>query len=983
MAAALLIGTNAWGQFKIGTTPYSNLQAAINAASAGATTEIDMTSSYSGNDVVWLGTANVNDPAKHIILNMNGFDYEYTGLKDIAIAITHGRLEIKSNSESTISTESAKQELVRMYGTYQEVDPKNSTPFAHLYVGENVELISSKKNVLSVDVMRPGQPALFSKTDSDIKYACDFFHYEKSTDGWGVANGVRIDVYGKITSEVKYGIKVNGCVRYVKDYVESGTTFKTHYPVLNADYEPKYNGGAKNGNYTITSANGEFAPYVYIAPSGQVSTSSSAEEAVAAYSSGFAHWRIEGYCGGSTGLYVKSGQVEVANALIESTNTTHKVPTGKSSGVDAGGSAIVVESNASYSGSISVTISGDTKVQATSGYAIEEKITTAPTTEVVGISLEGGTFQGGSAGAMIIEDETKTEGKISVLGGTYDGTVNTTTLPNINVETLIPGYSEAHATEVPLEDKTVVVVSIGKTPESKNTWADVAALSNPTDRKNAKWTGTESGAAITTGAIYLGELQLISGTENNPQVLTINSDAELNVTNLIMNDYAQIIVEDGGKLIVVGQSGIMAPVADNIILESSEAKQAILLFHPNVTSNRHPMATVLLTSKGYHAPGKFIYQRFGVPAYSAKANEGAVYRGGDGNRVEFTVPSAFYYVDYAQANDPWKVMANEDAFVPFQCYEVTCGATEPGTVYTFKCPLMGNSNYALPIYSEWNYYANSYMAPIDIKELLSDLSNASKVDGTIYVYRSSDNWWDDINMMNFTGWFGGATAAQTQIDPMQAFIFRSKAGDQDALVNYEEHIYNPIVNPTGAAPARNHGTVGTAMIEIAAADGAKDQIYLVEDNMFSADYDNGYDAAKYMNNESFNLFASAEDAQMSKVATDNLEGTTLSMTTKDQTSFTMTFNYVNGINYAVRDNLTGTETEIAEGATYMFSVPANANVEGRFEIVPVAKMPTAIENVEATAASKGIYTVTGLFMGNDYHSLPNGIYVIDGKKIVK
>jgi hypothetical protein len=81
--------------------------------------------------------------------------------------------------------------------------------------------------------------------------------------------------------------------------------------------------------------------------------------------------------------------------------------------------------------------------------------------------------------------------------------------------------------------------------------------------------------------------------------------------------------------------------------------------------------------------------------------------------------------------------------------------------------------------------------------------------------------------------------------------------------------------------------------------------------------------------------------------------------------------------------LTGTETAMVEGATYMFSVPANTTVEGRFQIVPIANMPTAIENIEETAAIKGIYTLSGQFVGNDYHALPAGVYVVDGKKIVK
>ena len=188
------------------------------------------------------------------------------------------------------------------------------------------------------------------------------------------------------------------------------------------------------------------------------------------------------------------------------------------------------------------------------------------------------------------------------------------------------------------------------------------------------------------------------------------------------------------------------------------------------------------------------------------------------------------------------------------------------------------------------------------------------------------------------------------------------------------------MNPGAGAPARSRSSFNKAMVEITAADGTTDCVRMIEDAQFSADFDNSYDASKYMNANSFNLFAGE---QLGIIATDNLEGTTLSMTTKDQTSFTMTISQVNGMDYAIRDNLTGTEIEMVEGATYMFSTEANANIEGRFEIVPVAKMPTAIENIEATAATKGIYTVSGQFVGNDYHSLPKGVYVVDGKKIVK
>ena len=82
------------------------------------------------------------------------------------------------------------------------------------------------------------------------------------------------------------------------------------------------------------------------------------------------------------------------------------------------------------------------------------------------------------------------------------------------------------------------------------------------------------------------------------------------------------------------------------------------------------------------------------------------------------------------------------------------------------------------------------------------------------------------------------------------------------------------------------------MIEIATADGTKDAIRFIEDDQFSSAFDNSYDAAKYMNENSFNLFAEVNDEKMGIIASDNLDGTMISMTTKGQTSFTMTISHV-------------------------------------------------------------------------------------------
>ena len=140
MTAMLFVGANAWAQttLTLGTAEsgatYQDLQSAINAANAGATTEIDLISDLTTTSTVWLGTANVGDDSKHIILDLNGHTYNYDGTAKIGFGLTHGTLEIKSTgtNEGIITTAKATEELICVYGTYEKINAKTGTPFAHL-----------------------------------------------------------------------------------------------------------------------------------------------------------------------------------------------------------------------------------------------------------------------------------------------------------------------------------------------------------------------------------------------------------------------------------------------------------------------------------------------------------------------------------------------------------------------------------------------------------------------------------------------------------------------------------------------------------------------------------------------------------------------------------------------------------------------------------------------------------------------------------
>ena len=53
--------------------------------------------------------------------------------------------------------------------------------------------------------------------------------------------------------------------------------------------------------------------------------------------------------------------------------------------------------------------------------------------------------------------------------------------------------------------------------------------------------------------------------------------------------------------------------------------------------------------------------------------------------------------------------------------------------------------------------------------------------------------------------------------------------------------------------------------------------------------------------------------------------------------------------------------------------------------VVIEKTPSAIEHVttDALAAKEGIYTISGVKLNGEVEDLPKGIYIVNGKKVVK
>ena len=779
------------------------------------------------------------------------------------------------------------------------------------------------------------------------------------------AFGVKIYIYGQIYAK-RRPLQISGVINQKPVCTEDDAATKRNpstYP--NAPYY-KYQ-----------------YPYIYIGQDAKLIAGSDAGTN-GIYGAGYGVFDIQGEVQGATGIYLKAGDVELKDAVVKSNCETYGEPTTLTANTvdDAGGSAIIVESNDSYAGNMGVNITGDTKVEGNGGYAIfEETFKADNSTTTTNITINGGTIQGGDQGAIEIEVSSKNNDVVTVQGGSVTTTGNTPVITvgenTIEVPELFPN-TNYHTTEVEVDGKTVIVVSQGGAPETQagdgpTPWSWCAH--NDQSGKNVKWTKIEN-AEIASGTVTLGELQIISGSENNLQQLTINNGATLQVNHLIMNDYARIIVKAGGKLIVKGKQGIVAPQVENIKLEASETAQALFLFHPEVESNRHPNATVEFISNSYVDAPNYAAQRFGIPTHGKLTGISA-------KRNNTDVETAFAYLNYAA--DEWTIFGYinsdkgtldlENMKSAFGFYQMVNNTPNKGTVVTMTGELYGNLDPTLPIIAnKWNGYANSYMAPIDAKKLMSMIP--SSVDKSFHVY--------EVDAEGDGEWVAVSNLELHDVRPLQAFLLRNTHDEANVTINYAQAVYAPMVpSYTPGAPARhieNNMTMATLIVK---GEMSKDRVVIAEDAQFSAEFDNGYDAAKYMN-DGINLYVSA-DEKMAHFATDNLENTYLGFQAVNGGKYTLEFANVQGEELTLIDLENNASVVMVDGNKYEFTADANSKNDYRFKIVSTFNAPTAIENTEATKNAKGIYSITGQYVGemNVWNSLPAGIYVVNGDKRVK
>ena len=762
---------------------------------------------------------------------------------------------------------------------------------------------------------------------------------------------------------IKQGVKLicGEGVLYGIEFPKVESATKAYGLVVNFDGEiinnnPNCGGIGINGNITNSAYyNNNPTTYPYSIP--QINIGEHANISIAngspIYAAGYAIWNVNGgTLTGKSGVQIKSGKLNINGGTIHATGEGSRVPA-YNSGMIESGAAVQIESNASYAGNMEINIANGATLTADGWYAIHEYVANSnDPTAVDSIKVTGGNFTGG---ILISQDLAAKGGFVSGGKWTKDVTAHCATGYGT---TLVDGkYSVGEITtqtDIAAADKDDVV-------EVKDDATIAPAGEQETVTVETKKVTVEEGNTLTVS----------DGATLSVGVGAVHLDTTASAPALV--------VEAGGALVVEGL--VYGATEDNFVIETNEDKPGVVLFSPETEfiKEDHPTATYKFKSYGYKRnDGSYVYQRFGIPTFDGKTTM---------TWDTVGIKTALYRYDYDIDN--WTVVSKgTDAlrtFVingnPFECYYMTSDNSE-AFEYTFKGALTGNANAPLNFVKGWNYYANSYTAPINIESLMNRIDTAfsGNVSASVYVYQRNTDLttsWIQVNAGDFDPEFGEPEA--TEILPMQAFILQLRSGSETSeSINYNDNVYQPFLDNASGAPARRVIAESNYNgVKLAITDGVQtEKLTLIEGDEFSDEFDNKYDAEKIENGNNFSFYCLFEDTKYSAFASNDLTDKTLAFDCKKAGEYTLNVTAAKGEVIKIYDAVANKLIELEANAEYKFNAEA-INDAQRFIINP-SDAPSAIDDVNGTSVQVTKFVGTD---GQIYIRRAGNVYTAQGQEV--
>ena len=450
--------------------------------------------------------------------------------------------------------------------------------------------------------------------------------------------------------------------------------------------------------------------------------------------------------------------------------------------------------------------------------------------------------------------------------------------------------------------------------------------------------------------------------------LTIDEEIAVNSVTIEAGEGRIVEIAPTGGL-TVGAGGITGATKDNLKLKAgttgeTKGQTGYLRISPEYTGAM-PQATIEMLRQGYtngavttgsfKMTGTSAWQYVGCPV----EKEGILLKKIIGGWINSWDEESGAWINNRATLEtkPFVGVANSQSIDP------------SGAINAFKGQLINvKTEHEIPLtyhgdspMAGWNLLANSFAAPIDIKKMLDDNAGAD-IEQTIYLFNTgntSDVSGESGTYTVVTKALAGTTVADVEyqgvIPAMQGFFVKANSN-----CNFRFNYTNAVWNATYAAGSENtpmrvnrrSDNSDKQVLSISMeANGQRDKVLLIEQEDYSTEFENGYDA-HYMPVGGFNVFAVEGDDHLAVDATNSIIGTRVGVRTGEETAYTLVFSHVNSEEEMMLwDTEADEKVEIREGGMYTFFAEPNSEITGRFIIVEAEapEIATGVEDVQGDA----------------------------------
>ena len=488
-------------------------------------------------------------------------------------------------------------------------------------------------------------------------------------------------------------------------------------------------------------------------------------------------------------------------------------------------------------------------------------------------------------------------------------------------------------------------------------------------------------------------------------------DEEINVNKVRVASAGSIHITSTGGL-TIGEGGIQTVTTDGsaIIIDNLHSGAGFFRISPDC-EDELPRITMR-------------YQTNSTLDNGANKNAEWQYIGAPGEDASVHVDynTWLYRLDESQAD--WVLMPqnNNHTLSPFQGYALTQYG-QP--TYEWNAQMI-NRNCTIPLTYHFdgrkgqNLIANSYTAPIDVTkmrpedfQMIDGQSEYYDITQTLYLYNSGSwNAWHEQDSLGQGIWSDGDNTTPGQyyaipvlavaegyiperptIAPMQGIYVRVRAKktggnthvgniifDYDSIVMGEGHnMHRPMRAPKKSditsIPSENFRRL--RIVATSEHSGA-DRLYIIQDDINTRNYDNGYDAPNQATQGIVNIYTYESGGKMEVSCANNIDSTYIGFMAGEDRTYTLHFNTIVGETLCLQDLTNGEKINIVEGGTYTFEAEPQSTNNQRFLLLAPQGIKSDIDEIDSVNIW---YSNRTLYITNAADNSTLQLYDVSGHQI--